>query len=821
MELLTKAALTPEETARERENREIAYRCACEAMVLLENKGVLPLQSRKVALYGPGATRTTKGGTGSGEVNERHSVTILEGLCNRGFQVTSRRWLQDYERDYERLLEEFRARRRAMARRPGRLALAQAKLLGFQPPQGRAITAEDVRLSDTDTCIYVLSRQAGEGRDRKETAGDYYLTEEEKAAIRTCAENYRNFVVLLNCGAAVDTGFLEETDGVGAVVYISQLGTQGGNACADLLSGAVSPSGALASTWAKSYGDIPFAGEFSYLNGDLEQENYKEGIYVGYRYFDSFRVSPRYPFGYGLTYSEFSVECAGVELEGSRVRLEAEVSNRGSFPGKKIVQLYASAPAGKLDREYQSLAAFGKTAVLQSGETARLGLEFDLRALGGFREEDNCFVLEPGEYVLRLGSHSRDTKVAAVLTLEKEVILSRHDPVCTAARSWADLTSPSLKGEERTQAPVLRIDPAALETVVYEYRQPEPQVPERVTRFVDSLTPSEMVDVLVGAGELSRKVRFKLPGSVGNTTAKLWDKGLANVALCDGPAGLRIQRTSTVTKYGWIRAVEHNLSLVELMPKPVRNLLTGDPSREQGLYQYTTAFPVTAAMAQSWNTELLYEMGKAVYTEMKEYGCSFWLAPAINIHRNPLCGRNFEYFSEDPFLTGALAAALTRGVQQEDGFYVTVKHFACNNQEDNRLYVSSNVSQRALREIYLRAFEMVVREGRAGAVMTSYNRLNGVYTANSYDLCTKLLRNEWGFDGVVMTDWDSTAPDRGSDPVCMQVGNDLIMPGGSKHRARILKAVKDGSLSKEDLRRCCLRVVRAIFASDIQKEYID
>ena len=216
----------------------------------------------------------------------------------------------------------------------------------------------------------------------------------------------------------------------------------------------------------------------------------------------------------------------------------------------------------------------------------------------------------------------------------------------------------------------------------------------------------------------------------------------------------------------------------------------------------------------------MYQIGTAIYREMKEYGCTYWLAPALNIHRNPLCGRNFEYFSEDPRLTGAMAAAITRGVQQEEGFYVTIKHFACNNQEDNRNFVSSNLSERALREIYLRGFEAAVREGGAKGVMTSYNKVNGVYSPNSYDLCTKVLRNEWGFDGVVMTDWFSTNKGQASSAIAMQAGNDLIMPGGAAFRRDILQGIQSGLIQEADLRRCCANVVKSILNSATQREYL-
>ena len=329
-----------------------------------------------------------------------------------------------------------------------------------------------------------------------------------------------------------------------------------------------------------------------------------------------------------------------------------------------------------------------------------------------------------------------------------------------------------------------------------------------------------MVEIVVGIGMFGGTTRFTLPGSVGNTTSKFWDRGLANVALCDGPAGLRVQKRSTVSPKGKVKPVEMAMSVMEAFPGFVKKLMTGDPAKEPVIYQYATAFPVANALAQTWNTELLYCVGHAIAREMAEFGCTYWLAPAVNIHRNPLCGRNFEYFSEDPYLAGIMSTALVRGVQETPGCYVTVKHFACNNQEDNRNFVSSEVSQRALREIYLRPFEYTVRNGSAKGIMTSYNKVNGVYTPNSYDLCTKVLRNEWGFDGVVMTDWFSTNRGQANNAIAMAAGNDLIMPGGGSFQKAILKGVKSGKIKEEDVRRCCGNVVKAIFGSATQKEYI-
>ena len=822
MELLTKASYSPDPNQRELDNLQVAYQAACEAVVLLKNDGALPFQTKKIALYGPGAIKTIKGGTGSGEVNERHSVTVLEGLENRGFEITSRKWLDDYENGFEAAKKAYKQEKKKRINLLKLDSIMQMLFDNFRLPAGRAITEEDVTASETDSCIYVLSRQAGEGGDRKAEPGDLYLTEEEETAIRFCAEKYDRFVLVINCGSAIDMAFAERIPGINAIVYICQLGTEGGNALADIISGAVTPSGKLSDTWAKQYSDIPFANEYSYLNGNLKDEYYKEGIYVGYRYFDSFGVEPAYPFGFGLSYTDFAIHSAGIALENSVVRVKANVTNTGTaFSGAEVAQLYVSAPNGTLHKEYQQLAAFEKSAVLLPGQRQELELSFDLKSVASYREADASYVLEAGEYILRLGNSSRNTIPVGIVLVEEEVIVSRHCHVCPLQETLEELKAEPYTAAELLQGlPRVILDKNAIETVEYSYEAPAICTDKRVQAFLNGLTLQEMVDIVVGIGMFGGETRFTLPGSVGNTTSKFWDRGLANVALCDGPAGLRIQKHSTITKNGKVKAVSLAMSTFEAFPGFVKKLMCGDPEKETSLYQYSTAFPVANALAQTWNKVLVEQVGNAIYQEMKEYGCTYWLAPAINIHRNPLCGRNFEYFSEDPRLTGLMAAAISRGVQQEEGYYVTVKHFACNNQEDNRNFVSSNLSERALREIYLRGFEYAVRDGGAKSIMTSYNRVNGVYAPNSHDLCTKVLRNEWGFDGVVMTDWFSTNRGQGNNALAMSAGNDLIMPGGGSFKKEILSGVKSGLIQEEDVRRCCANVLKSIFDSAIQKEYI-
>ena len=822
MELRTKASRSEAVTDRERENRLVAYRAACEGVVLLKNDGALPLQTKTVALYGPGASMTIKGGTGSGEVNERHSVTILEGLKNKGFTVTTEKWIADFEAFYAQAEAAYKLEKRKRLNLFKLNEIMQMLFDNFRIPGGPAIT-DEYRSSDTDSAIYVLSRQAGEGGDRKLEKGDYLLTDQEVADIRFCAAAYEKFVLVINCGSSIDLSALDGIEGINAILYIGQLGTEGGNAVADILAGTVNPSGRLADTWAYSYEDFPFAMEYGSLNGGLENEYYKEGIFVGYRWFDSFGITPRYPFGFGLSYTDFTVKCAEIRVDASRVQLKAQVTNTGSRSGKEVAQLYLSAPEGGMTKEYQSLAAFAKTKELAPGESEILELSFDLSELASYREQDGAYVLESGEYVLRLGNSSRNTEPAAALHLGKTVVISWHANICTLPERMP-LEEPIAPARPREVLPAalprITLDESAFLPVAYTYEEPPVYPDDRTRTFVEKLTDEEMVDIVVGIGMFGGEKKFDLPGSVGNTTSKFWDRGLANVALCDGPAGLRVQKHSTIGKNGKIKPVEMAMSIFESAPEFLKKLMTGNPKKEESLYQFTTAFPVTAVLAQTWNAPLLREVGHAIYREMKEYGCTYWLAPAVNIHRNPLCGRNFEYYSEDPRLTGYLAAAITLGVQHEPGFYVTVKHFACNNQEDNRNLVSSNVSERALREIYLRAFEYPVRHGGAKGIMTSYNRVNGVYAPNSHDLCTKVLRNEWGFEGVVMTDWFSTNKGQASSAIALAAGNDLIMPGGGSFKKDILAGLRDGRLDREDLVRCCANVVRSILDSATQKEYI-
>lgn len=821
MKVRNKAAWSDAVTPLEEKNKQVSYEAATEAIVLLENDGCLPVEPGKIALYGSGADKTIKGGTGSGEVNERHAISIMEGLEMAGFTITTKSWIEEYQRRFEEKEDEYRKTFRDSLLKGNIKNIMGVLTIPFQYPFDQAVIGEDINKSDTDTCVYVVARLAGEGADKKLDGSEYALTREEKANIAFCAANYKKMILVINVGSTFDMSFLDEIEGINAVVYFCQQGTMGGKAFADLLCGKVSPSGKTVDTWAKKYEDIPFANDYSYINGNVDEEYYREGIFVGYRYFDTFKVAPKYPFGYGLSYTDFEIQTESVVVDKTEVTVNVNVTNTGdSYAGKEVVQVYVSCPDGKLKKEYQKLAAFAKTKSLAPGESETLAISFKMDDMASYMAEEGAMLLEPGNYVIRVGNSSRNTKVAAVIKSAEEIIVSKHANICKNRVVMEELQPEESNQEVVDEAvPIYDIKAADFECQIFEYKIPEVYHSPEIDAVLNVLSVKEMVSLTVGSGTLSSGKYFCAPGSAGITTGKLIEKGVPDVSLADGPAGLRLQRRSVVLKNGKLKPVDPFISTMKYIPEPIKGRILGDPEKHPVIYQFTTAFPVGLALAQTWNTELLEKVGTAVGEEMKAYGVTYWLAPALNIHRNPLCGRNFEYFSEDPYLAGKMTSAITKGVQSSRGCYVTIKHFCCNNQEDNRMHTNANVSERALREIYLRGFEIAVKESKPGAIMTSYNKVNGVYANNSYDLLTKLLRNEWGFDGVVMTDWFATGKTVGNHALAIATGNDLIMPGSESAEKEIYKAVKAGLITEEDVKRCAANVLKGIMGSRIYQAY--
>ena len=811
---------------RELDNRKIARRAAAEGMVLLKNEGQhLPLkEGTKVALYGVGASRTIKGGTGSGDVNERETVSIYQGMKNAGFEITTEDWIKAYDEQYQAARYAWRDEIEEKA------SSLEDQVAGFfnvysttpfRMPAGAPITQ-----TDAEVAIYILSRVAGEGADRFDAEGDYYLTKEEKQQLSDICSMYKHVIVAVNTGGLADLSFMDEYSNIEALLQIVQPGMEAGNAFADIISGKVTPSGKMTDTWAYKYEDYPNSKTFSHNNGNVDKEYYTEGLYVGYRYFDSFDVPVRYGFGYGLSYTTFETKVLATELkENKKIVVETEVTNTGdTYSGKEVVELYATCLAGKLEKEYRRLVAFAKTGLLAPGQSEKLTLEIGLDKLTSYSEKEAAWILEKGTYVIWAGNSLEASAPCAVLNLDKEVVLTKTQNICPLKEGMEEMKQSSekmnqklealLKVAEEEKVPIMELKAADVETCVVEYRSNAECVPEEARKFVDTLSKEKLValasgDPGKGQGSNLGSAGISVPGSAGETNNCALEDGIPGIVLSDGPAGLRLMK-------------HYNVYEGKIVNKPFKFSLEGglfcegepaDPG--ETWYQYCTAIPVGTLLAQTWDTALIEEVGEMIGGEMEEFSTTLWLAPGMNIHRNPLCGRNFEYYSEDPLVAGKIAAAMTNGVQKVPGCGTTIKHFACNNQEDNRKGSDSIVTERTLREIYLKGFEIAVTEAQPMSIMTSYNLINGVHAANNEDTCTKAARCEWGFQGMIMTDWTTTedGPDCTASG-CMRAGNDLVMPGAFSDRDNLNQELADGTLSMDDLKACISRLVNIVWQSN-------
>ena len=835
---LTDAAMTPLERA----HLDLVRRLAGQCMVVLENDGTLPLaEPCPVALFGNGARATVKGGTGSGDVNARFTVSVEEGLEAAGFTVTTKDWLDAQAALTRRLHQDYWTAVEAEAARTGQEPMFVSWAAPFVPQEITPFSAASNPAGET--AVYVLARNSGEGADRFRSPGDYQLLPGELALLTELGRRYKRLIVLLNVGGVVDAAAIRAVPGVSALVLIGQSGAMGGHAVADVLLGKTDPSGRLASTWAKTYADYPAAAAFSHNGGQWHEAYYRESIYVGYRYFDTFGVEPLYPFGYGLGYASFSRETVEADADEHGVRLQVRVVNTGDRPGREVVQVYAAAPYYALEKPRQVLAAFGKTGLLAPGEAETLSLTFPLERLESFSAERCAYVLERGDYLIRVGRHSRDTEPVLRLRLDGDAETRRVRHICPLEEPMETLSrrGAPVPAEKRAEPPtvILAADRIPAETVAYAGEPaplPEPDTGHIITladvragrytleQLTAQLTVAELADLCVGAaraGEIDasqvvgRGARA-VPGAAGDITPRLAYRGVPGMVNADGPAGLRLAPRFRVTAAGEILAPSKAFSeyLEEFPPKA-----EGDVD----YYQFCTAIPVASLLACSWDLELLEAMGDLVGAEMARYGVRTWLAPGMNLHRDPLCGRNFEYFSEDPVLSGLCAGAEVRGVQRHPGADGCIKHFFANNQEDNRMSVNEHIDEQALRELYLRNFALAIETSNPASLMTSYNLVNGVHTANSYDAITAYAREEHGFSGFVMTDWSTSSaeitalvsrPDSyhrcASSPACIRAGNDLQMPGTQENVDDIIAAVEDGTLPVGCLQRCALRILAAV-----------
>ncbi len=786
-----------------------------ECTVLLRSSGAFPLEGPcSIAAVGNGVRRTVKGGKGSGEVNSRYFVNVEQGLVEAGFTVTTKQWLDGY--DNVRATEHRRFVKRMKAEARAHHQMAVTYCMGRTMPEPEYDLPLDLK---ADAAIYVLARDSGEGSDRQVAKGDVMLTDSERRDILKLNEAYGKFMLVINSGGPVD---LSGLDDVKDILILSQLGVETGSALADILLGRQNPSGKLATTWT-AWKDYPQIGNF----GHHDDTDYREGIYVGYRYFSSVGKDVMFPFGYGLSYTTFVTEPQPVVLDGTKVSVICNVTNTGRFAGKEVVQVYVSCPQGKLDKSFQDLAGFAKTPLLDPGKTCRITVGFDLRDLASFSGEDSAYILEKGLYVIRFGTSSTSTIPVAVVELDGTAVVRkvRHAVGKPSFKDWKP--DATFTEEIPDYIPRLGLSASAIatETVAYDRKYP-------VDDAVKKMTDEQLALACLGSfrekgGILSviGNAGSAVPGAAGEAGTRVRDCGFRTISMADGPAGLRITPEIYRDKSGahGINKSSHSESFMEFMPGIVKWLMSINeggrkvPKGAERATQYCTAIPIGTALAQSWNTGLAAMCGDIVGTEMEMFGVRLWLAPALNIHRSILCGRNFEYFSEDPLVSGKMAAAITQGVQKHPGCGTTIKHYAANNQETNRYGCSSNVSERAMREIYLRGFGIAVRESRPKAVMTSYNLLNGIHTAERRDLIEDILRCEFGFEGIVMTDWvigdglTNSSEDihpKVKPQLTAQAGSDLFMPGCRKDLENMLKGRADGTLERRQLEIDATRVLR-------------
>lgn len=774
----------------------LARRAGREGIVLLKNRNhMLPVKKGvRLALFGKGVFDYVKGGGGSGDVTVSHVRNLYDGLTMREEPVSVYEPLaQFYKEDVKRQYQDGAI--------PGMTVEPEVPIQLLQEAKQNA-----------DMALIVISRFSGEGWDRQSVEyegavpseieqaewskrifenSDYCLTNREQAMVDAVCANFTDVAVILNVGGMVDTSWFVKEDKISSVLMAWQGGMEGGLAMADILLGEESPSGKLPDTFASCIEDYPSTEGF---HGSPDYVDYTEDIYVGYRYFETMEGAKgrvNYPFGYGLSYTTFRIEVLWAGEKDGEIAVGVKVTNTGDYSGKEVVQVYYGAPQGLLGKPARELIAYQKTEKLEPGQAQVLTISFSVDAMASYDDlgkvTEAAYVLEKGVYSFYVGNSVRDAvKIDYIYELLKDRVTQklthRAAPSQLKERMCSDgsmeklpLTQPNdfmenglgwSEDETECVVPAVREIPRYLlftQDAAKEHRILLEDVAEGkadLEEFMEQLSDSDMAELLGGQPNTGVANTF----GFGN----LPEYGVPNIMTADGPAGLRIAPECGVC---------------------------------------TTAWPCATMLAATWNPELVKEVGHAAAGEVKENNIAVWLAPAMNIHRSPLCGRNFEYYSEDPVLTGTIASAMVDGIQSRH-IGATVKHFACNNKETNRKNSDSRVSERALREIYLKGFEICVKSSQPWALMTSYNLVNGYRASENKDLMDGILRGEWGYQGVITTDWWT----KGEHYKEMKAGNDIKM--GTGYPERVLKALEQGLITRGEIEVCVRRVLELILKID-------
>lgn len=759
----------------------LARRAGAEGCVLLKNEGTLPLKAgQSVAVFGRCQLDWFYVGYGSGgDVHPPYRVNLMEGLKNAGIPFDEK-----VAKTYADWC--FSEDNKADHGWWGHWPMSHPEM----PLEQSMVSAAAKRC---DTAIVVIGRAAGEDRENTLTKGSYYLTDEETVMLDAVTSAFRHTAVVLDIGSIMDMAWAEVYgDKLSAILIAWQGGMESGNAVADVLTGKVNPCGKLSDTIARNYENYPSSSSF----GGKEFNNYTEDIFVGYRYFETFaKDKVLYPFGYGLSYTTFECKPLALNWERGTYTVSAQVTNTGNVAGREAVMLWCAAPQGKLGKAAKVLTAYGKTKLLAPGESETVTLCFDERTFASFDDTGktgfaNAFVLEAGEYQFFLGD-----VLAGTITIDETRVIEQCEEVCGIKAPFARMVAREENGTIVAREEMLPYGNVDLRQRILE------RLPEEITFTGDK--GYKLSDVAKGKISLDAFI------------AQLDDKELEALTRGEGCMGSALGVAGNAGAFGGV--------LPSLREKGIPPVITADGPSGLRLKKYCALLPNGTALACSFDDELIQQLFTHVGKEMIKHGVDVVLSPGMNIHRNPLCGRNFEYFSEDPLLTGKMAAAIVRGVQSQ-GVSCCPKHFACNNQETKRNTNDSRVSKRALREIYLRCFEIVVKEASPKVIMTSYNKINGVWSHYNYDLVTTVLRQEWGFGGVVITDWWMQKSASLEFPAIKDNGYrvraqvDVLMPGNMGHLHKsyhsdgsLLKTVdKPGGMTRAEIQRTAKNVLSLI-----------
>lgn len=765
---------------------------------------------KEIGLYGNGVRKTLKGGTGSGNVDIHVFKNIEQIFEENNITVASQDWLDRYDEDFaiqkKLLIEKLKKEAKDLKMNPA------AYSVGF--PVNEWERDYSSYLSGHEVCIYVLSRNAGEGHDRIEEKGGYALTDTEIKEILYLKQNSKKFLLVINAAFPVDISPV--LDDVDNILLLNYLGSVTSEVLFNIVIGESYPSGKLSWTFDKL---INFP---TYCNfGDIQETKYKEDIYVGYRFFSTYDKKNMFPFGFGLSYTQFNIEFLETKNDKFNIKTTAKVQNIGDFKGKEVVQLYLSKPSGSSFKNPKyELVAYNKTKELNPQEIDYINLDFNFADFACFDSSRDAYFFPRGIYLLSLGNSIDNLTVIASIEIKEEIIIRQVEFIPEYKDFNVDLVGKEFIYQRQKVNLLLTKDDLPFEETHYSsYKENN--------HFVNSLKVKDLIKLSIGniRGGLLGMIGdscISVPGGAGESCLNIPD--VNHLVMVDGPAGVRICKEYIKTKKGQKYKIATDPiweDIANYLPAIFNKLMDNKKNaRKRGdiYYQYTTSLPVASALSCAFNDDLLYQCGEIIKKEMEIFDADIWLAPALNIIRDPRCGRNFEYYSEDPYISYRCAINIIKGVQEKSNKKVCIKHFACNNQETNRTHNNSILSIRALREIYLRGFEKTIKYASPFSVMTSYNLVNGEHASSSSILLNDILRNEFNFNGLIMTDWISSGDK--NDPRStnassyasknIKAGVNLNMPGKKVDIKDIKGALRRGELSLDDLKNNCAIILNKI-----------